>query len=233
MASNPVNIFEYEEIARTRIERGDYDFIAGGATDELTIRRTRAVFDSIMMRPSMLTDVSHRDLSTTVLGQEIAFPIMLDPAGNHGAAHPEAEIASVKAAGRAGTLMVLSSHASRTLEDVADAATGPLWFQQYFFKDRELTLEMAARAEEAGFSAICITVDARSNPSGSATSGTITWDPRLPTTPSWTWALTPGSLAQTLRRVPATFATRPPPGTTWIGWPLTALAPGGKGGDGR
>ena len=164
MASDPVNIFEYEEIARTRIEKGDYDFIAGGATDELTIRRTRAVFDSIMMRPSMLTDVSYMDLSTTVLGQEIAFPIMLDPAGNHGAAHPEAEIASVKAAGQTGTLMVLSSHASTTLEDVARAASGPLWFQQYFFKDRELTLDMAARAEEAGYSAICITVDAKIKP---------------------------------------------------------------------
>ena len=162
--NNPVNIFEYEEIARTRIEKGDYDFIAGGATDEITIRRTRAVFDSIMMRPSMLTDVSHRDLSTTVLGQEIAFPIMLDPAGNHSAAHPDAEIASVKAAGAAGTLMVLSSHASRTLEDVAQAATGPLWFQQYFFKDRELTLEMAARAEEAGYTALCLTVDAKIKP---------------------------------------------------------------------
>ena len=168
MASNPVNdpvnIFEYEEIARTRIEKGAYDFIAGGATDEITIRRTRAVFDSIMMRPSMLTDVSNRDLTTTVLGQEIAFPIMLDPAGNHGAAHPDAEIASVKAAGAAGTLMVLSSHASRTLEDVAQAASGPLWFQHYFFKDRELTLDMAARAEEAGYSALCMTVDAKIKP---------------------------------------------------------------------
>ena len=115
----PVNIFEYEQLAKDKIEKGHYDFIAGGATDEITIRRTRAVYDSIMIRPRMLVDVSQRDLSTTVLGQKIALPIMLDPAGNHGAAHPDAEIASVKAAGAAGTLMILSSHASRTLEDVA------------------------------------------------------------------------------------------------------------------
>jgi 4-hydroxymandelate oxidase len=164
MAADPVNIFEYEELARQRIAQGHYDFIASGATDEITIRRTRAVFDSIMLKPRMMVDISRRDLSTTVLGHRVNFPIMLDPAGNHSAAHPDAEIATVKAAGAAGTLMVLSSHASRTLEEVADAASGPLWFQQYFFKDRGLTLEMAARAEEAGYSAICMTLDAKVKP---------------------------------------------------------------------
>lgn len=164
MPPEPVNIFEYEELARERIEKGHYDFIAGGATDEITIRRTRAVLDSIMLRPRMMVDVSQRDLTTTVLGQEISLPVMLDPAGNHSAAHPEAEIASVRAAGTARTLMILSSHASRTLEEVAGAASGPLWFQQYFFKDRGLTLEMAARAEEAGYSAICMTLDAKIKP---------------------------------------------------------------------
>ncbi len=128
--SEPVNIFEYEQLAKEKIEKGHYDFIAGGATDEITIRRTRAVFDSIMIRPRMMVDVSQRDLSTSVLGQRIALPIMLDPAGNHSAAHPDGEIASVKAAGAAGALMILSSHASRTLEDVAASASGPLWFKQ-------------------------------------------------------------------------------------------------------
>jgi 4-hydroxymandelate oxidase len=164
MASEPVNIFEYEELAQERIEKGHYDFIARGATDEITIRRTRAVFDSIMLRPRMMVDISQRDLSTTVLGQKISLPVMLDPAGNHSAAHPDAEIASVKASGAAGTLMVLSSHASRTLEEVASAASGPLWFQQYFFKDRGLTLEMAARAEKAGYSALCMTLNAKVKP---------------------------------------------------------------------
>ncbi len=164
MAQEPVNLFEYEEIAKGRLDPGDYDFIAGGATDEITIRRTRAVFDSIMMRPRMMVDISQRDLSTTVLGQKIDFPVMLDPAGNHGAAHEEAELATARAAGAAGTVMVVSSHAARTLEDVANVATGPLWFQQYLFKDRGLTLEMAARAEEAGYTALCLTLDAKVKP---------------------------------------------------------------------
>ena len=99
MSSQPVNIYEYEEIAKTRIEKGEYDFIAGGATDEITIRRTRAVLDSIMMRPRMMVDISQRDLSTTVLGQEISFPVMLDPAGHHVSAHPDSELATAKAAG--------------------------------------------------------------------------------------------------------------------------------------
>ena len=161
MAPDTVKIFEYEEIAKKQLNKGDYDFIAGAATDEITLRRTREVLDSIIMKPRMMVDVSQLDLGTTVLGQKISFPVMLAPAGNHGAAHMEAELATVRAAGKADTLMVLSSHSAKTLEDVAEAATGPIWFQQYFFKDRELTLGMAARAKEAGYSALCLTLDAK------------------------------------------------------------------------
>jgi 4-hydroxymandelate oxidase len=164
MDAHPVNIYDYEEIAKGKMGQGEYDFIAGGATDEITLRRTRAVFDAIMLRPRMMVDISQRDLRTMVLGQEIRFPIMLDPAGNHAAAHPEGELASVRAAGAAGTIMVLSAQSSRTLEEVAQAATGPLWFQSYFFKDRGLTLEMARRAEDAGYVALCLTLDAKVKP---------------------------------------------------------------------
>src|SRR6266704_3419587 len=74
MYTNPVNIDEYEEIAKGKLGQGEYDFIAGAATDEITLRRTRAVFDSIMLRPRMMVDISQRDLRTTVLGQDIRFP---------------------------------------------------------------------------------------------------------------------------------------------------------------
>lgn len=164
MTQRPVNLFEYEALAMERIPKPQYDYIAGGATDEITLRRTRLVYDSIMLRPRMLVDVGQRDLSTTVLGETISFPVMLDPAGGHGKAHPEAELASARAAGSAGTVMVLSSASTYTLEDVAHAATGPIWFQQYFFRDRGLTLEMARRAEDAGYTAICMTVDAKIRP---------------------------------------------------------------------
>jgi 4-hydroxymandelate oxidase len=164
MDAHPVNIYEYEEIAKGKMGQGEYDFIAGGATDEITLRRTRAVFDAIMLRPRMMVDISQRDQATTVLGHNIRFPILLDPAGNHGAAHPEGELASVRAAGAAGTILVLSAQSSRTLEEVAQAATGPLWFQSYFFKDRGLTLEMTQRAEASGYAALCLTLDAKVKP---------------------------------------------------------------------
>lgn len=155
----PVNIFEFEAVAKERLPKEEYDFIAGGATDEITLRRTRAVFDSIMLRPRMLVDISQRDLSTTVLGQRIEFPVMCDPSGGHGRAHPDGELATARAAGAMGTVIILSSGSTYTLEEVAQAATGPTWFQQYLYRDRGLTRTMAQRAQEAGYSALCLTLD--------------------------------------------------------------------------
>src|SRR5262245_53812853 len=112
MDTHPVNIYEYEEIAKGKMGQGEYDFIAGGATDEITLRRTRAVFDAIMLRPRMMVDISQRDLATTVLGQRVECPILLDPAGNHGRAHQDGELATARAAGAMGTVMLLSSGSS-------------------------------------------------------------------------------------------------------------------------
>jgi isopentenyl diphosphate isomerase/L-lactate dehydrogenase-like FMN-dependent dehydrogenase len=159
MSTGPINVFDYEALAKERLPQAEYDFIAGGATDEITLRRTRAAFDAIMLRPRMLVDISQPDLSTTVLGQAVAFPILVDPAGGHGRAHPEGELATVRAAGAMGTVMLLSSGSTYRLEEVAQAATGPIWFQQYFYKDQGLTQRMAHRAQEAGYSALCLTLD--------------------------------------------------------------------------
>ena len=159
MAVGPVNIFEFQELAEQGLPKAEADFIAGGATDEITLRRTRAAFDSIMLRPRMLVDISQRDLSTTVLGQRIEFPVMLDPTGGHGRAHPEGELATARAAGAMGTVMLLSSGSTYTLEEVSEAASGPIWFQQYLYKDRGLTKSMAQRAQDAGYTGLCITLD--------------------------------------------------------------------------
>ena len=159
MAVGPVNIFEFQELAEQGLPKAEADFIAGGATDEITLRRTRAAFDSIMLRPRMLVDISQRDLSTKVLGQRIEFPVMLDPAGDHGRAHPDGELATARAAGAMGTVMVLSSGSTYTLEEVSEAASGPIWFQQFIYADRGLTKAMAQRAQDAGYTALCITLD--------------------------------------------------------------------------
>lgn len=159
MPTHPINIFEYETLAKERIPLAEYDFIAGAATDEITLRRTRAAFEAIMLRPRMLVDISQPDLSTTVLGHPIPFPVLVDPAGGHGRAHTEGELATVRAAGSVGTVMLLSSGSTYRLEDVAQAATGPIWFQQYLYRDQDLTQRMAHRAQEAGYSALCLTLD--------------------------------------------------------------------------
>lgn len=163
MASNPLNIFEYEQRAKRHLPKANYDYIAGGATDEITLERTRAAFDSIVLRPRMLVNVEHIDTSTTVMGQALHHPIMLDPAGSHGRAHLEAELATARAAGAEGALMVLSSRPSYAMEQVAQAASGPIWLQQPLYKDRGWAKELAEHAKEAGFSAICVTLDTKVN----------------------------------------------------------------------
>ena len=159
MAAGPINLFEFEDLARDRMGLEQYDHIAGGATDEISIRRARGIFDSMMLRPRVLVDITKRDLSTTALDHRIGLPVMLAPAGMHGRAHPQAELASVRAAGALGTVMVVSAGANFKLEEVAKAATSPIWFQQSLYRDREFTRSMAERAHAAGYTAICITVD--------------------------------------------------------------------------
>src|SRR5256714_13934346 len=159
MSSDPVNIYEYEALAKEGPPKADYVFTAGGAPDELPLRRTRAFFDAIMLRPRMLVDISQPDLSTPVRGHAIPSPILVDPAGGHGRAHADGELATVRAAGAMGTVMILSSGSTYRLEDVAQAATGTIWFQQYLYRDQGLSQRMAHRAQEAGYSALCLTLD--------------------------------------------------------------------------
>ena len=160
MEVGPINLHEYEALAKESLPKPEWDFIEGGATDELTIGRNRKAFDSIMLRPRMLVDMDVRDLSTTVLGERIEFPVMLCPAGHHIRAHKDAEIATARAAGAAGVGMILSSGSSVVMEDVAAAASRKIWFQQYFYRDPGITELMAHRAEDGGFSALCLTLDA-------------------------------------------------------------------------
>ena len=160
----PINLFEYEEVAKGLLTPESYDYIAGGSTDELTIQRTRRAFDSIALRPRMLQDISNIDLSTTVLGTTVNFPVFTAPAGGHKLAHPDGELATARAAGSLGALMVVSAHSSYSLEEIAEVAGGPLWLQVYLLKDRELTQDWIRRAEAVGCKAICLTVDASAPP---------------------------------------------------------------------
>lgn len=156
-----LTIPDYEARARQTMPNVLFERLFGayGGPTMLSNTNNLAALEAIKLRPRVLADVSNRNLSTEVLGQKIDFPIMLAPTGTHQRAHPQGELASARAAGASGTIMSLSTASSYSIEEVAEAATGPLWFQLYFFKDRELTEILVRRAQQAGYSALVLTVD--------------------------------------------------------------------------
>jgi 4-hydroxymandelate oxidase len=154
-----VSLSDYEALARERIPRVAYEYISGGAADEITLRWNREAFDRIRLRPKILVDVSKLDTRLTLFGQELPFPILLGPTSYHRLVHPEGEIATVKGAGAAGATLVAGMLATTAIEEMAKAATGPLWFQTYILKDRGFTRDLIQRAEGVGCKAICVTVD--------------------------------------------------------------------------
>ena len=158
-AANPLNIYDFEALARSRIDPAAYDYFAGGAGDELTVAENCRAFQRITFRPHVLVDVSVVNPSTHVLGRQLSFPVMLAPTALNRLGHPEGEVAAARAAGAAGTAMVLSTTASSTIEEVAGAATGDLWFQLYVYRDRAVTHHLVRRAEASGYRALVLTVD--------------------------------------------------------------------------
>jgi len=155
-----VTVLDFEAVARGRMEHAFYDYYAGGAEDEVTLAANRGAFTEVFLRPRVLVDVSRIDTSTTVLGTPVSMPVLIAPTAFHRLAHPDGELATARAAGRARTLMAASTSSTYTLEEIAKAATGPLWFQLYVYRDRTLARSFIQRAEAAQYRAICLTVDA-------------------------------------------------------------------------
>lgn len=156
----PVNLEEFEAVARAKLPAMAFDYYFGGAEDEHTLRENRAAWARYKLLYRVLVDVSTRDLATTVLGQRVSMPVLIAPTAFHGLAHPDAEIATARAAGAAGTVMCLSSLSNVAVEDVAKATSGPVWFQLYVYRDRGATEALVARVREAGCKALVLTVDA-------------------------------------------------------------------------
>ncbi|MGH7825688.1 MAG: alpha-hydroxy acid oxidase [Candidatus Binatia bacterium] len=157
----PINLFEFEAIAKERLPKEEYDYIAGGATDEISVERNRRAYESWALRPRVLRDVSALDLSTTVLGTKVSLPVLLAPCGGHKRAHPEGEFATYRAAAACGTVLAVSANATTVFEELAKAAQGHLWLQLYPFGDRELTKSWLRRAKDAGYGAVCVTLDSQ------------------------------------------------------------------------
>jgi 4-hydroxymandelate oxidase len=156
----PVNVFDFETIAREKLSREAYDYYAGGAHDEVSVRGNRAAYDRLSIAYRVLVDVSRRDMATSILGQPVAMPMLVAPTAFHRMATPEGEVATARAAGAAGTAMILSTLSTSTVESVVAAATGPIWFQLYVYRDRQATEGLVRRAEAAGCRALVLTVDA-------------------------------------------------------------------------
>jgi len=157
---DPVNIEEIAPLARARIEGSAWDYYAGGARDELTLRGNRVAWERMALHYRVLTGVVERNLRTQILGQPSSMPVMVAPTAFHRLAHPEGELATARAASAAGVIMMLSTLSTVDMEAVCAAGSGPVWFQLYVYKDRGLTRDLVHRAEAAGCKAIVVTVDA-------------------------------------------------------------------------
>jgi 4-hydroxymandelate oxidase len=155
----PLNVAGFEALAQKKLSKDAFDHAAGGADDELTLQENLAAFRRIKITPHVLEDVSERRLETEVLGQRLAFPVILAPVSCLRRFHPEGELAAARAAAGTGVLCALSTGSCYPLEEVARAAPGSVWFQLYAYNDREFTRNLVQRAEAAGYRALCLTVD--------------------------------------------------------------------------
>ena len=158
-ATLPVNLHEYEPLARAAMSETAWDYMAGGGGDELTLRWNRERLDATRLLPRVLRDVGAVDTRLALLGLELPFPVLLAPTGFQRLFHPEGELATARGAGQAGALYVVSMFATQPVEDIAEAATGPLWMQVYWLRRRDAVADVVRRAAAAGFRALVLTVD--------------------------------------------------------------------------
>lgn len=149
---------DHRETARRRLPPEVWDYYEAGSGEEVTLAEAELAWRSYRLRPRVLRDVSSVDLTTHLPGATLRSPFVVAPMAFHALAHPDAECATVRGAGEAGCLTVVSTRASRTIEDIA-AVAGPWWFQAYVMRDRGLTEALAERAAAAGAGAIVLTVD--------------------------------------------------------------------------
>ena len=159
---NTARIGSYDDlrrIARRRLPRAVFEFVDGGAGGEVTLRENRAAFERTRFDPRWLTDVSQREIATTVLGERVSMPVLLAPAGLARLVHPQGELAAARAAGAAGTVFCVSNASSCSLEEIADVASGPLWFQLYLWRSEEVVKGLVDRAQKAGYRALVLTID--------------------------------------------------------------------------
>lgn len=155
------DIDDLEHMAKQIVPQGGFDYISGGADTENTMMRNIAAFDEVDIYPRIMTGVENPNTSTSVLGIDISLPVIVAPAAAHGLAHISAEAGTARGAAVAGTIMSVSNYASSTLAEIAKAGKGaPQWFQLYLSKDDEFNRQLVKQAQDLGYKAIILTLDA-------------------------------------------------------------------------
>lgn len=157
---NPPQTYDdFRRVARRRLPRVVYEFVEGGADGEVTLRANYEAFDRVHFTAGSLVDVSERDAGVTVLGRRLEVPFICGPAGLARLVHREGELAAARAAASAGTVFVISTASSYSIEEIAAAAAGPLWFQLYLWRSPDVVAQLVDRAGAAGCEALVLTVD--------------------------------------------------------------------------
>ena len=154
-----INVFDFEPVMHKNVPPGHFGYMASGIDDEVTLRANREGFLKFQLRPRRLVDVSKVDMSTEILGVKYPSPIIIAPTGGHKAYHADGEAGVAKAAKAGGHLMILSTQASTSIEDVTAARGAPLWYQLYASNKFEVAKHHVQRAEQAGALAVAVTVD--------------------------------------------------------------------------
>ncbi len=157
--SDALNIADLRRIAQRRLPRVVFDYIDGGAEDEVTLRANEHAFDEVTLRPRGAVAIAECDLRTTVLGTQLALPFILAPVGSTRLFWPRGEVEVAHAAEAARTVYALSTLVGTSIEEVRAASTGPLWYQLYLVGGRDVARKAIARARTAGYSALVVTID--------------------------------------------------------------------------
>ncbi len=153
------NVEDFRKLAKKKLPSPIFHYIDGGSDDEITLKRNTDSFNTCDLIPSVLNNVSNVDLSTTVLGQKIKFPLFLAATAMHRLYHHEGERATGKAAEKMGTMFGISTMATTSIEEIGKLTEGPKLFQLYIHKDKGLTDNLIERCKQAGFNSMCLTVD--------------------------------------------------------------------------
>jgi len=153
------NVEDFRKLAKIKLPSPIFHYIDGGSDDEVTLKRNTESFNNCDLVPNVLNDVSNVDLSTTVLGQKIDFPLFLAATAMHRLYHHHGERATAKASEKMGTMFGISTMATTSIEEIGKLTNGPKLFQLYIHKDKGLTDNLIERCRKAGFASMCLTVD--------------------------------------------------------------------------